>query len=251
MLTRHPVGTEDHKDIIDVLEAVHEIGRVQPPKLEASNEEAATPAATLTQRPSTTESPSTSTAPVGRCLSPLVATPQVVRTLDPSPSTPHPSLSPTPHPSLSPTIPSPTSHPSPSPTIPLSTPHEPPSPTIPPPTPHPCPGFDIRSPTPRSFLELSPIPSFYLGIDPTPPDMQQDPPSHSTSTSPSSAINPPHIQAKQAVGLPATAEGRPKRISKAPHCRTEGHKHGHKTGPEASDEGHVRPLPHYTRKRKV
>ena len=210
MLTRHPVGTEDHKDIIDVLEAVHEIGRVQPLELEASNEEAATPAAAPTQRPSTTESSSTSTAPAGRCLSPPVATLQVVRTLDPSPSTPHPTLSPT--------IPSPTSHPSPSPTIPLSTPHEPPSPTIPPPAPHPYPGSNNCPPTPRAFLELSPIPSFDLGIDPTPPDMQQDPPSHSTSTGPSSAIDPPHVQVEQAVGLPAVTEGRPKQIGRA-SCR--------------------------------
>uniref|UniRef100_A0A7N2LWC9 RRM domain-containing protein n=1 Tax=Quercus lobata TaxID=97700 RepID=A0A7N2LWC9_QUELO len=211
MLTRHPVGTEDYKDIIDVLEAVHEIGRVQPPEPEAPNEEAATPVATPTQRPSTTESPSTSTAPAGRCSRPPVATPQVFPTLDPSPSSSHPSLSPTipsptPHPSLSPTIPSPTSHPSPSPTIPLSTPHESPSPTIRPPTPHPYPGSGICPPTPRSFPKLSPIPSFDLGIDQTPLDLQQDPPSHSTSTGPSSAINPPHVQAEQAVGLPAAAE---------------------------------------------
>ena len=75
MLTHHPVGTKDHKDIIDVLEAVHEIGHVQPPELEASNEEAATPVVAPTQRPSTTESPSTSTALAGHCLSPPVATP--------------------------------------------------------------------------------------------------------------------------------------------------------------------------------
>ena len=28
LLSRHPVGTEDHKDITDVLNAVQEIGRV-------------------------------------------------------------------------------------------------------------------------------------------------------------------------------------------------------------------------------
>ncbi|XP_075674774.1 serine/threonine-protein phosphatase 7 long form homolog [Castanea sativa] len=59
LLRRHPVGTEDHKDITDVLKAVQEIGRVQPPIPEAPNEEAATPAAAPTQ------SPSTSRAPVG------------------------------------------------------------------------------------------------------------------------------------------------------------------------------------------
>ena len=75
LLMRHLMGTEDHKDITDVLEAVHEIGRVQPPEPKASNEEAATPAAEPTQRPSTIETPSTSTAPAGR--SP-VATPRVV-----------------------------------------------------------------------------------------------------------------------------------------------------------------------------
>uniref|UniRef100_A0A7N2MJ75 Aminotransferase-like plant mobile domain-containing protein n=1 Tax=Quercus lobata TaxID=97700 RepID=A0A7N2MJ75_QUELO len=263
MMRCHPVGTEEHNDIINVLEAVHEIGRVRPREPEAPNEEAATPAAAPTQRPSTTESPSTSTAPAGRCSRPPVATPQVVPTLDPSPSTAHPSLSPTipsptPHPSVSPTIPSPTSHPSPTPTIPLATPHESPSPTIPPPTPHEspsptippptphaCPGSDIRPPTPWSFPELSPIPSFDLGLDQTPPDLQQDPPSHSTST------GPPHVQPEHPVGLAAAAEGRPKRISKAPPCGTGGHKHGHNAGPEASDEGHARPPPYYTRKRKV
>ncbi|KAL0007484.1 hypothetical protein SO802_008986 [Lithocarpus litseifolius] len=282
LLRRHPVGTEDHKDIIDVLTAVHEIGRVQPPIPEAPNEEAATPAAAPNQRPSTTESPSTSTTPAGSHSRPPVATPRVVPTPDPSPSTPHPSFSPTipsptPHPSPSPTIPSPTPHPSPSPTIPSPTPHPSPSPTIPspipsptshpsplptipspipsptilPPTPHPCPGSDIHPPTPRSFLELLPIPSFDLGIDPTPPDMHQEPPSQSTSTGPSSDIDPPHVQAEQAVGLPAVAEGRPKRISKAPPCGTGGHKHGHKAGPEAFDEGHARPSPYYTRQCKV
>ncbi|XP_050290355.1 serine/threonine-protein phosphatase 7 long form homolog [Quercus robur] len=256
MMRRHPVGTEAHNDIINVLEAVHEIGRVRPREPEGPNEPAATPAAAPTQRPSTTESPSTSTAPTGRCSRPPVATPQVLPTLDPSPSTAHPSLSPTipsptPHPSVSPTIPSPTSHPSPTPTIPLATPHESPSPTIPPPTPHESPSPTIPPPTPRSFPELSPIPSFDLGLDQTPPDLQPLPPSHSTSTGPSSAVDPPHVQSEQPVGLAAAAEGRPKRISKAPLCGTGGHKHGHNAGPEASDEGHARPPPYYTRKRKV
>ena len=179
LLMRHLMGTEDHKDIIDVLEAMHEIGRVQPLDLEAPNEEAATPAVAPTQRPSTSK------ALAGRCSRPPVATPQVV-------PTPDPSLSP-PHPSPSPTIPSPTSHPSLNPTIPLPTPHESPSPSIPPSTPHPYPASNIHPPTPRSFPKLSPIPSFGLGIDPTPLDMQQDPPSHSMSTSPSSAIDPPHV----------------------------------------------------------
>nr|POE80526.1 hypothetical protein CFP56_04884 [Quercus suber] len=206
LLKRHPVGMEDHKDITDVLKAVHKIGRVQPPIPEAPNEEAATPTAAATQRLSTTESPSTSTTPTGRCSRPPVATTRVVPTPDPSPSTPHPP------PSL--TIPSPTPRPSP-------------SPTIPPPTLHPCPGSDIRPPTPMSFPhELSPIPSFELGIDPTPPDMQQEPPSH-------------------------MAEGRPKRISKPPPCGIGGHKHRHKARPKASDKGHARPPPHYMRQRKV
>ena len=52
-------------------------------------------------------------------------------------------------------------------------------------------------------------------------------------------------------GLPVVAEGRPKRISKAPPCGTGGHKHGHNVGPEASDEGHTRPPPHYTRRLKI
>nr|POE44802.1 hypothetical protein CFP56_77064 [Quercus suber] len=81
--------------------------------------------------------------------------------------------------------------------------------------------------------------------------MQQEPPSHSTSIAPSLAIDPPHIQAEQAVGLPAMAEGRPKRISKPPPCGIGGHKHGHKAGPEASDEEHARPPPRYTRQPKV
>ncbi|KAL0010956.1 hypothetical protein SO802_006064 [Lithocarpus litseifolius] len=190
LLRRHPMGMEDHKDIADVLKAVHEIGRVQPPIPGAPNKEVATPVAVPTQRPSTTENPSTSIAPAKSHSNLPVATPRVVLTPNPSPSTPHPSLrptipSPTPHPSLRPTIPSPTPHPSPPPTI-LS------------PTPHPCPGSDIRPPTPRSFLELSPIPSFDLDIDPTPPDMHTEPHSHYTSTGPSSGIDPPHVQAEQA-----------------------------------------------------
>ncbi|XP_050273114.1 vegetative cell wall protein gp1-like [Quercus robur] len=229
---------EDHKDIIDVLTVVHLLDRVQPPIPEALNEEAATPAGQ-----SSIEGPSTSTA-LAECPSRLpVATPWVVPTPDPSPSTPHPSLSPA--------IPSSTPHPSPSPTIPSPIPHPSPRPTIPPPTPHPCPGFDIRPPTPRSFPKLSPIPSFDLGIDPTPSDMQQEPPSHSTSIGPSSAIDPPHVQVEQVVGLLAVAKGRPKRKSKAPPCGTGGHKHGHNAGPEASDEGHARPPPHYMRRHKV
>ena len=59
LLSHHPVGAEDHKDIIDVLNAVQEIGRVQPSDPEASNKDVATPAAAATQRPRTTESPST------------------------------------------------------------------------------------------------------------------------------------------------------------------------------------------------
>ncbi|KAK7820759.1 hypothetical protein CFP56_038485 [Quercus suber] len=47
------------------------------------------------------------------------------------------------------------------------------------------------------------------------------------------------------------AEGRPKCISKPPPCGTGGHKHGHKAGPEASDEEHARPPPRYTRQPKV
>ncbi|XP_065621485.1 leucine-rich repeat extensin-like protein 5 [Quercus suber] len=181
------------------------------------------------------------------------------------PYTPHASLSLTipaftSHPSPRFTIPAFTSHPSPTLTIPSSTPHPSPSPTIPhpaprptipPPTPHPCHGSDIRSPLPQSFPELSPIPSFDLGLHPTPPEMQQEPPSHNTSIAPSLAIDPPHIQAEQAVGLPAMAEGRPKRISKPPPCGTGGHKHGHKAGPEASDEEHARPPLRYTRQPKV
>ncbi|KAL0004640.1 hypothetical protein SO802_012201 [Lithocarpus litseifolius] len=203
-----------------------EIGRVQPPIPKAPNEEAATPATAPTQRPSTTESPSTSTVPAESHSRPLVATPRVVHTPNPSPSTLHPSLSPT---------------------IPSPTPHPPPPPTIRPPTPHPCPGSDIRPLTPRSFPELSPILSFDLGIDPTPPDMHTEPPSHSTSIGPSSGINLPHVQAKQAIGLPAEPAGRPKRISRAPPYGTRGHKHGHKARPEASDKGHARPPPYYTR----
>ncbi|KAF3972561.1 hypothetical protein CMV_003939 [Castanea mollissima] len=181
LLRRHPVGTEDHKDITDVLNAVQEIGRVQPPIPEALNEEAATPAVAPTQ------SPSTSRALVGRGSRSSAATSRVVPTPDPHPSTPNPSPSPT--------IPSPIPHPSPSPT------------TIPSPTPHPCPGSDIRPPTPRSFPELSPIPSFDLGLDLTPLDMHTQPPSHSTSTGPSLGIDPPHVHVEQPVGLPAEAAG--------------------------------------------
>ncbi|KAK7820758.1 hypothetical protein CFP56_038484 [Quercus suber] len=183
--------------------------------------------------PSSTEGPSTSTTSTGCPSRPPVATPQVVPTPDSSPYTPHaspsltipaftshpsPSLTipaftshPSPsftipvftsHPSPSLTIPAFTSHPSPTLTIPSSTPHPSPSPTIPhpspsptipPPTPHPCHGSDIRPPLPQSFPELSPIPSFDLGLHPTPPEMQQEPPSHSTSIAPSLAIDPPHI----------------------------------------------------------
>nr|POE86338.1 gdp-l-galactose phosphorylase 1 [Quercus suber] len=80
---------------------------------------------------------------------------------------------------------------------------------------------------PLEFPELSPIPSLNLGIGPTPPHMQQEPPSHNTPTGPSSAIDPPLVEPEQAVGLLAVPEGRPKRISKAPPCGTGGHKHGH------------------------
>ena len=69
---------------------------------------------------------------------------------------------------------------------------------------------------------MSPIPSFDLGIHLTPPTMQQEPPSHSMSIGPSSAIDPPHVQVEQAGGLPAQPEGRLKRISKAPPCGTGG-----------------------------
>uniref|UniRef100_A0A7N2N748 Aminotransferase-like plant mobile domain-containing protein n=1 Tax=Quercus lobata TaxID=97700 RepID=A0A7N2N748_QUELO len=268
LLRRHPVGTEDHNDITEVLTAVQAMTRVQPPIPEAPIEEAAMPTG-----------PSTSTAPAGCQSRPLVATPQLVPAPDPSASTSHASASPTipsstPHPSPTvtipspnphsaptPTIPSPSSHPAPTPTIPSRSPHPAPTPTIPSPTPHPspcptippptplpCDGSDVRPPTPQSFLQLSPIPSFDLG---TPPDMQQEPPSHSSFSTPSSAIDAPHVQAEQAVGLPTAAEARPKRISKAPPCGTGGHKHGHNVGPEASDEGHARPPPHYTRRRKI
>ena len=195
-----------------MLTVMQAIGRVRPLDPEALNEEATTSAAVATQRPSTIESPSTSTAPTGRL---PVATLQVVLTLDPFPPTPPPSL----------------------------------SPTIPPCTPHPCPRSDIHPPTPQSFPELSPIPSFDLGIGPTPPE--HEPPSHNTPSGPSSGIDPPPVQAEQAVVLLAPPEGRPKRISKAPPYGIGGHKHGHKTGPEASNEGHARPSPHYMRWRKV
>nr|POE75332.1 hypothetical protein CFP56_19053 [Quercus suber] len=61
--------------------------------------------------------------------------------------------------------------------------------------------------------------------------MQQEPPSHNTSTSPSSSIDPPHVQAEQAVGLPIVVEGRPKRISKTPPCGTGGANMNTKLGP--------------------
>ena len=87
------MGMEDHKDIIEVLTSVHAIEHVQPSIPEALNEEAATLAG-----PSTTEGPSTSTAPAG-CRPRLpVATPRVVPTPDPSPSTPHPLTPPSLHP---------------------------------------------------------------------------------------------------------------------------------------------------------
>ena len=143
------------------------------------------------------------------------------------------------------------SHSSPRPIIPSPIPHSSPRPTIPPPTPYPCLVSDIRPPTPSLLPEVSPIPSFDLGIHLTPSTMQQEPPSHSTSIGPSSAIDPPHVQVEQASGLPAQPEGQLKCISKAPPCGTGGHKHGHNSGPEASDERHARPPPHYTRRHKV
>ncbi|XP_030949427.1 serine/threonine-protein phosphatase 7 long form homolog [Quercus lobata] len=54
LLRRHPVGTEDHNDITEVLTAVQAMTRVQPPIPEAPIEEAAMPTG-----------PSTSTAPAG------------------------------------------------------------------------------------------------------------------------------------------------------------------------------------------
>nr|POE78174.1 serine/threonine-protein phosphatase 7 long form like [Quercus suber] len=264
----HPVGTEEHEDITDVLTAVHRIDRVQPPIPEAPNEDAATPVVLTPD-----SSPYTPHASPSLTIPAFTSHPSLSRTIPAFTSHPSPRFPYTPHASPSLTIlaftshPSPrftisafTSHPSPTFTIPSSTPHPSPSPTIPhpaprptipPPTPHPCHGSDIRPPLPQSFPELSPIPSFYLGFHPTPPEMQQEPPSHSTSIAPSLAIDPPHIQAEQAVGLPAMAEGRPKRISKPPPCGTGGHKHGHKAGPEASDEEHARPPPRYTRQPKV
>ena len=228
------MGTPDYKDITDVLKAVNEIDRVQPHIPEAPNEEAATPEAVFIERPSTTERPSMSIAHAGHGSRSPVATVRVVPTLEPSPSTPHPS---------------------PCPNIPSPTPHPSPTPNIPPPTPHPCPGSDIPPPTPRSFPELSPIPLSDLGIDPTPPDMHIEPPSHGMSTGPSSSIDPPHVQAEQAVGLPIEPEGQLKRVSKAPPCGIGGHKHGHKARHKASDQGHARPPPphskHYTRQHKV
>ncbi|KAK7839310.1 hypothetical protein CFP56_018118 [Quercus suber] len=64
LLRRHPVGTEDHKDITEVLTAVYAIERVQSPIPRAPNEEAATPVG-----------PSTSTAPAECRLRPPIATP--------------------------------------------------------------------------------------------------------------------------------------------------------------------------------
>ncbi|KAK7837478.1 hypothetical protein CFP56_021221 [Quercus suber] len=143
LLQHHPVGTEEHTDINDVLTAVHHIDRVQPPIPEAPNEEAASPAG-----------PSTSTAPTGCPSRQPVATPRGLPTPDPSPYTPHPSPrltipSSTSYPSLTLTIPSPIPHPSPSLTIPSSTPYPSPTLTIPSPIPHPSPSLTIPSPTPH------------------------------------------------------------------------------------------------------
>uniref|UniRef100_A0A7N2LL18 RPN1 N-terminal domain-containing protein n=1 Tax=Quercus lobata TaxID=97700 RepID=A0A7N2LL18_QUELO len=80
--------------------------------------------------------------------------------------------------------------------------------------------------------------------------MNMEPPFYSTSTGPSLGIDPPHVQAEQAVGLPVEPTGRLKCISRAPPCGTGGHKNGHKARLEASDEGHARPPPHYTRQHK-
>ncbi|KAK7838947.1 hypothetical protein CFP56_018907 [Quercus suber] len=201
-----PTVAVEHTDINDVLTAVHHIDRVQPPIPEALNEEATSPAG-----PSTTKGPSTSTAPTG-C-------PSRLPTPDPSPYTPHQ------YPWL--TIPSSTSHPSPTLTISSPIPHPSLSLTISSPIPHPSPSPIIPPPTPQEFPKLSPTPSLNLVIGPTPPYMQQEPPSHNTPTGPSSAIDPPLVEPEQAVGLPTMPEGRPKRISKAPPCGTGGHKHGH------------------------
>ena len=73
-------------------------------------------------------------------------------------------------------------------------------------TPPVVPSPDPSPPTRLSFPQLSPIPSFDLGIDfnPTPPIMHTEPPSHTTShidhesfpptssTGPTSDIDPPH-----------------------------------------------------------
>ena len=48
LLSCHPVGTEDHQDITDVLTTVQVIGCVRPPDPEAPNEEAATTAVAAT-----------------------------------------------------------------------------------------------------------------------------------------------------------------------------------------------------------
>ncbi|XP_030949704.1 serine/threonine-protein phosphatase 7 long form homolog [Quercus lobata] len=140
LLRRHPVGTEDHNDITEVLTAVQAMTRVQPPIPEAPIEEAAMPTGL-----------STSTAPAGCQSRPPVATPQLLLTPDPSASTPHASASPTipsstPHPSPTVTIPSPNPHSAPTATIPSPSPHPAPTPTIPSPNPHPAPTPTIPSP---------------------------------------------------------------------------------------------------------
>ena len=78
------------------------------------------------------------------------------------------------------------------------------------------------------------------------------------SIGPSLGIDPPHtdhVQAEQAIRLPAELEGWPKRTSKIPPCGIGGHKHGHKARHKASDQGHARPplshSKHYTRQNKV
>ena len=52
-----------------------------------------------------------------------------------------------------------------------------------------------------------------------------------------------HVQSEEAIGLPVELEGLQKRTLKAPLCGTGGHKHGHKVGHEAFDQGHARPPP--------
>ena len=167
LLRHHRVGTLDYKDITDVLEALNEIDHAHGHILEALIDEAATLEAAGIERPST------SIALVGCGHGQHVATTQVV---------------------LSPDRSLPTHHPSPS----LD---------IPPPTPYPYLGPDIPLPTPCSFLELSPIPSFDLGIDfnPTPLVMHTEPPSYTSGhidheslpptsfIGPTSAMDPPHV----------------------------------------------------------